>query len=103
MLESIPAEHRPVLDTTIAGQSIEMIAGGPMTSMGTTFFPVILTDKETGERMRIVLYTIVVPKLFMGMFIGRSADFCKEEMWSSGGVVFTFDFGQAGERKVKGM
>jgi hypothetical protein len=73
-----------------------------MTSIGTTFFPFILTDAETGKRMRIILYALVVTDLFMGMFIGRSVDFCKSEVWSSGTVMFTFDFGQ-GERKVKGM
>ena len=102
MLESIPEEHRPALDTGMAGQSITMLAGDPMTSLGTTFFPVILTDDETGERLRIVLYAVVVPKLFMGMFIGRSVEFCKMESWTSDGVMFTFDFGEGGEHKVKG-
>jgi hypothetical protein len=74
-----------------------------MTSIGTTFFPFILSDAETGEQMKIVLYAIVVPRLLMGMFIGRSADFCKMEEWSSEGVMYTFDFGQRGVRKVKGM
>lgn len=104
MLESIPAEHRPPLNTTIAGQSITTLTGsGSMTSLGTTFFPVILTDAETGEQIRIVVYALVVPTLFMGMFIGRSAEFCREEWWEFGSVTFTFDFGQGGVRKVKGM
>jgi hypothetical protein len=53
-----------------------------MVSVGTTFLPFILTDAETGERMRVVLYAIVVPKLLMGMFIGRPNDFWKGEVWS---------------------
>ncbi|KAM6497554.1 hypothetical protein JOM56_008027 [Amanita muscaria] len=100
LLESIPEEHRPALDTSLAGQSIELLMGVPMVSVGTTFLPFILTDAETGERMRIVLYAIVVPKLLVGMFIGRPNNFWKGEVWS-GGVTFTFDFGQGGVHKTK--
>ncbi|KIL54592.1 hypothetical protein M378DRAFT_1052863 [Amanita muscaria Koide BX008] len=103
LLESIPAEHRPALDTDLAGQSVELLMGGPVISVGTTFLPFILTDAETGSRMRIVLYAFVVPKLLMGMFIGRPNDFWREESWASGGVTFTFDFGQGGVHRVKGM
>ena len=67
-----------------------------MKSIGTTFFPVILTDALTGERIRIVLYAIVVPNLFMGMFIGASAQFLESQLWDSDGVMYTFDFGQEG-------
>jgi hypothetical protein len=74
-----------------------------MKSIGTTFFPVILTDALTGERIRIVLYAIVVPNLFMGMFIGGSAQFLESQLWDSDGVMYTFDFGQGGVRKVKGI
>jgi hypothetical protein len=102
VLESIPAEHRPVLDTSIANQTIETITGTAMTSIGTTFIPIIFTDEETRERIRVVLYAIVVPKLFMGMFIGRSSGFIESEAWTFGAVTYKFDFGQGGVRKVKG-
>jgi prolipoprotein diacylglyceryltransferase len=84
-------------------QSIETLLVGRMTSIGTTFIPVIFTDAQTGEHFRIVLYAIVVPKLFMGMFIGRSARFLGSEAWGPEGVMFTFDFGQGGVKKVRGI
>jgi hypothetical protein len=73
-----------------------------MTSIGTTLFPFILSGAETGERLRIVLYAIVIPRMFVGMFIGRPIDFWHSEVWKSG-VTFTFDFGHGGLRKIKGM
>ena len=42
------------------------------------------------------------PLTFMGMFIGRSIDFWQSEVWDLG-VMLTFDFGQGGQRKIKGM
>jgi hypothetical protein len=76
-----------------------------MTSIGTTFIPVIFTDAKTGERIRVVLYALVVPKLFMGMFIGasKSAGFLQSSGWGPEGVMYTFDFGQGGVRKIKGI
>jgi hypothetical protein len=103
LLDSIPAEHRPTLDATLSGQSIEMIAGGPITSIGTTLLPFVLSDADTGEQLRIVLHAIVVPRLLMGMFISNSVDFLRLQAWSPKGVMFTFDFGQGGQRRVKGM
>lgn len=69
LYESIPEEHRPPLDLEDAGRRIRTLVGGNMVAVGSTFFPFILTDAETGERMRYVLRVLVVPKLLMGMFI----------------------------------
>jgi len=80
-----------------------MLTGGSLTSIGTTFFPFILNDAETGEQMRIVLYAIVVPKLFMGMFIGDSVQFLESRVFSPSGTVYTFEFGRGGVHKVDGI
>jgi len=101
LFESIPAEHRPVLDT--ADQTIQTLTSGPMKSIGTTLIPVIFTDEETKEKIRVVLYAIVVPNLFMGMFIGGSVGFLESQAWSFGKVIYTFDFGEGGVRKIKGI
>jgi hypothetical protein len=74
-----------------------------MKSIGTTFIPVILTDAQTGEKIRIVLYAIVVPNLFMGMFIGGSSKFLKSSSWGPEGIMYTFDFGPGGVKQVKGI
>lgn len=60
MLESILTKHCPVLDTGITNQTIKMITGTAMTSIGTTLILVIFTDKETKERIWVILYTIVI-------------------------------------------
>jgi len=80
-----------------------MMMGAPLTSIGTTHFPFIISDADTGEKLRIVLYAIVVPRLLVGMFIGNPVDFLHSQKWHSGDVTFTFDFGQGGRRNVKGI
>ncbi|KAJ7761528.1 hypothetical protein DFH07DRAFT_883564 [Mycena maculata] len=104
LFESIPAEHRPALDTGVAGQSVSFgLLGTSTNSIGTTLLPFILTAK-TGERIRLVLHALVVPNLFMGMFIGRPISWWKSEVWGGGkGPLFTFDFGQAGSYEVQGI
>ncbi|PPQ87420.1 hypothetical protein CVT25_008116 [Psilocybe cyanescens] len=71
LLESIPAEHRPALDTSRAGQEIQNLTSEPLYSIGTALIPVILTNADTGEKFRIVLHAIVVPNLYIHMFIGQ--------------------------------
>jgi hypothetical protein len=88
LLEFIPAEHRPVLDTTIRNQVKEMITGGPRKYIGTTLIPVILTGAQVGASIRIALYAIVVPKLFIAMFVGRTTKFLDSEEWSEGGLMY---------------
>jgi hypothetical protein len=104
LLESIPSEHRPALDTTLADQSIATLMVGTMKSIGTTFIPVIFTA-QMGGRIRVVLYALVVPNLFMGMFIGASAtrNWIKEERWRGGVPSYIFDFGQGGKHEVIGI
>lgn len=79
--------------------------GGPMTSIGTTFLPFILTT-TTGERIRLVLHALVLPNLFMGMFIGKGGlTWLESEAWgpSTNGPRYTFDFGQTGRVEVQGI
>lgn len=87
----------------MANQTITTITNKTMKSVGTTFIPVILTDAQTGEKIRIILYAIVVSNLFMGMFIGGSSKFLKSSSWGPEGIMYTFDFGQGGVRQVKGI
>ncbi|KAJ6559136.1 hypothetical protein DFH09DRAFT_921982 [Mycena vulgaris] len=103
LFESIPAEYRPALDTSAAGQSVSFsLMGTTAESIGTTFLPFILPT-TTGERIRLVVHTLVLPKLFMGMFIGSRAPWLKGEAWSGSGPTYTFDFGEAGEYQVRGI
>lgn len=104
LYESIPAEHRPALDTRAAGQDVQFsIFGGTEKSIGTTHFPLILTT-TSGERIRLVLHALVLPNLFMGMFISRGGtSWWKGESWGGGRVQFVFDFGQSGECNVQGI
>jgi hypothetical protein len=76
-----------------------------MKSIGTTFIPVIFTDAQTNERIRVVLYALVVPNLFMGMFIGQAADWIESQLWGGlgRGPMYTFDFGQGGKCMVMGI
>ena len=87
----------------MANQTITTITNKTMKSVGTTFIPVILTDAQTREKIRIILYAIVIPNLFMGMFIGGSSKFLKSSSWGPEGIMYTFDFGQGGVRQVKGI
>ncbi|KAJ7768350.1 hypothetical protein B0H16DRAFT_1307798 [Mycena metata] len=99
LYESIPAEHRPALDTGVAGQAVEFtVMGGTQEIIGTTLLPWILTT-TSGERIRLVLHALVLPKLFMGMFIGNGGlSWLKSESWGGGrGPQFSFDFGQSGK------
>ncbi|KAJ7505261.1 hypothetical protein B0H11DRAFT_412104 [Mycena galericulata] len=104
LFESIPAENRPALDTSVAGQSVPFsVLGSSATSIGSTFLPFILTT-TTGERIRLVLHALVLPNLFMGMFIGNRVSWLKSEAWGRGnGPRYTFDFGQAGQCEVQGI
>lgn len=93
MLESIPPEHRPALNTDYK-PAVETLTSGMMTSIGTTFIPLILTDQDTGEKIRIVLHAIVLPSLFMNMFIGTiGGELVRSTAWGSDGPVFGFNFG----------
>ncbi|EDR14529.1 uncharacterized protein LACBIDRAFT_305211 [Laccaria bicolor S238N-H82] len=105
LIDSIPAAHRPVVKTDDAGQTIPYIMGQPFKAIGTTFFPIVLTNAQTQEHIRLVLHAFMVPKLLMGMFIGKgTATFLKIEAWSGGRPRFTFDFsGGLGEIEVQGV
>jgi hypothetical protein len=95
LLESIPAEHRPSLDTR-SKQDVETLMSGTMKSAGTTFIPLMLKNKDTGENIRVVLYAIVLPNLFMNMFIAGPSNASFVRISSLGhveGQVFGFGFG----------
>lgn len=87
----------------MANQTITTITNKTMKSVGTTFIPVILTDAQTREKIRIILYAIVIPNLFMGMFIGGSSKFLESSSGGPEGIMYTFNFGQGGVRQVKGI
>ena len=93
------------MKTDDAGQTIPYIMGQPFKAIGTTLFPVVLTNAQTQERIRLVLHAFVVPQLLMGMFIGKqTATFLKVEAWSGGSPRFTFDFGGGlGEIEIQGV
>ncbi|KAH9484604.1 hypothetical protein JR316_0004086 [Psilocybe cubensis] len=92
LLESIPSEHRPTLDTTFAGQEVESFAG-VLRSLGTTLFPLILKNAKTGESFRVVLHAIVLPKLYIHMFIGgQGSPILRTTAYTNGVPVHGFSF-----------
>ncbi|PPR01013.1 hypothetical protein CVT26_015614 [Gymnopilus dilepis] len=94
LYESVPAEHRPPLNTDYT-PGVQTLACGVMPSIGTTLFPFLLTNRDTGEEMRIVLHVIVVPNLFINMFIGTSGgELVSYTQYSRDGPVFGFNFGR---------
>ena len=103
LLDAIPEEKRPVLDETNAGRKIELpLTGGEIVTLGSVFFPFLLTDMDTGERMRYVLNAFVVPKLLIPMFIGTNWRSVIQAMRRSD-TDFTFIFKcREGTCRVKG-
>ncbi|RDB23868.1 hypothetical protein Hypma_009203 [Hypsizygus marmoreus] len=101
LYNSIPLEHRPALDTSDAGKSVNLtIIGGTMTTVGSILFPFILTTDES-EQVRLVLKVYVVPNLLMGMFWGQGQTGFKWSYQYGGfqnpnghGPRFNFDFGR---------
>jgi len=103
LLDSIPAEHRPVIDTTMANVHVETIIGTGFHTIGTALVPIILTDAETSEKFRIVLYALVIRDMIMGMFISQGSKFLRAYFHTSTRGEYTFDFGNGGIRKVEGI
>ncbi|KAF8889203.1 hypothetical protein CPB84DRAFT_1749385 [Gymnopilus junonius] len=94
LYDSIPAEHRPSLNTSYK-PNVDTLNAGIMTSIGTTFFPFILINKDTGERVRVILHALVLLNLFMSMFIGvTGGQIISTSAWGRNGPVFGFNFGQ---------
>ena len=93
MWESIPSARRPTLDVSEAGREISLLTGGSIVALGSVFFPFLLTNKDTGERIRYIIKALVVPNLLMGMFIGATggASIVQAQGWGRGqeGPVFT--------------
>ncbi|KAF8957766.1 hypothetical protein BDZ97DRAFT_1924275 [Flammula alnicola] len=102
LYESIPLQHRPVLDTSEAGRDVQLIlAGSTMKTLGSTFLPfIIITD--TDEKVRMVLRVFVVKTLLLGMFWGMHGPFANNVAYSMSyggdenprgfGPVISFDF-----------
>ncbi|KAF9471772.1 hypothetical protein BDN70DRAFT_938695 [Pholiota conissans] len=102
LLDSIPKDHRPALDTRRAGQAVETFSG-TLISIGTTFLPVIFTNYTTGEKFRVVLYAIVMPSLYVPMFIGGSrGSVVQTTQYTNEGPKHGFGFGP-GDEKVHVM
>ncbi|KIP02607.1 hypothetical protein PHLGIDRAFT_286700 [Phlebiopsis gigantea 11061_1 CR5-6] len=89
LLESIPEKNRPVLDETEAGFEVQTLSGS-MTSIGSVMFPFLLTNRQTGERMRYILRALVLPGLFANMFISAG----------NNGIVEVIAYGGPGGRPV---
>lgn len=66
-----------------------------MITIGSVMLPIILTKADDGTRVGLVLYTLVVPKLLMGMFIGGFSDFMMSIGYqrSVPGISMTIDLG----------
>jgi len=103
LLDSIPEDHRPVIDTDMANQHVKYVIGDGFHTIGTALVPIILTDAETSQKFRIVLYALVLPDMRMGMFISQGSEFIQSFACDSRGFEYTFDFGDGGLRKVKGI
>lgn len=77
--------------------------GDTFHTIGTALVPIILTDAETSQKFRIVLYALVLPNMRMGMFISQGSEFIKSLVVGGGEFEYMFDFGNGGLRKVKGI
>ncbi|KAF8963788.1 hypothetical protein BDZ97DRAFT_1661231 [Flammula alnicola] len=96
LYESIPLQHRPTLDTSETGRDVELILiGAKMATLGSTYFPFILTT-DTNEKVRMVLRVYVVKNLLVGMFWGMHGPFARgvdcSTQYSRDGPTFTFAF-----------
>jgi len=87
----------------MADQHVEYIMGDGFDTIGTALVPMILTDAETSQKFRIVLYALVLSDMRMGMFISQGLDFIQDYVGGSKDYEYTFDFGNGGLRKVKGI
>jgi len=90
LYESIPEAHRPPLRTENK-QKVEFLMGSPQETLGTTILPFILTATD-GKPFIMKLFMHVLPRMLMGMFIGRStAPYLTREAWSGGKPSYEFD------------
>jgi len=87
----------------MADQHVKYIMGDGFRAIGTALVPIVLTDAETSQKFRIILYALVLSDMRMGMFIAGASEFVKSEVWRGSGPEYTFDFGNGGIRKVKGI
>lgn len=63
---------------------------------------VVLTNAATGDKFCIRLYSLVLPKLLMGMFIGRgSACHIASQGYGENLITWGFDFGTGERIEVK--
>lgn len=88
LLESIPEAHRPALDQSDAGTQVKTMFDS-MKAIGSVMFPFLLTHGDTGERMRYILRALVLPDLYIPMFISGPDD----------GVVERMQFGGRADRR----
>jgi hypothetical protein len=76
--------------------------GDGFRAVGTAFVPIVLTDAETSQKFRIVLYALVLPDMRLGMFIAQGSKFVEGCLDDGDGPVYTFNFGKGGIRNVDG-
>lgn len=92
LLDSIPVEHRPAIDTSQVGQAVGTFFDD-IKPIGTTLVPIIFKNADTKEKFRIVLHAIVVPKLVTPMFIGASSGcLIRSRSYGPDGVEYHFNF-----------
>jgi len=84
----------------MANQHVKYFMGDGSDTLGTALVPIVLTDAETSQKFRIVLYALVLPDMRMGMFISQCSEFI-QSITMNRGFEYTFDFGNGGLRKVK--
>ncbi|CAA7263961.1 unnamed protein product [Cyclocybe aegerita] len=97
LYESIPEAYRPPLDMNDADVAVTFSARGepPRKATGSIIMPVILDNAETNTQFRIKLYSLVVPGLQTGMFIGSQTaqPYLREvEDLPLGGYLWGFEF-----------
>ncbi|EIM86542.1 uncharacterized protein STEHIDRAFT_57583 [Stereum hirsutum FP-91666 SS1] len=94
LYESIPAQHRPLLNTQ-DNSPVTFLTGSSQTALGSTIMPVILTNKRTGKKFRVKIYALVLENLLMGMFIGGpgGAGPFKSMAWGGGVVTHGLEVG----------
>jgi hypothetical protein len=96
LLNSIPAAHRPELDSRAAGTKIQVLLCEDMVALGSVLMPIVLKDANTNERIKFIFYALVVPNLLIPIFSSENA--LKDLNFKTNGArehrIFIFDDGQ---------
>jgi hypothetical protein len=99
--ETIPEQHRPSLDTEVAGEEVKFAPFDTTSkALGSIIMPVILTDTITGNRFCIKLYALVLEDLYMDMFIGQSHSIFSSIRSGQGTVTYNLELGNGNKAQV---